>query len=113
MKTLIIAAVLGLGGTSIAHAQTDMQPQTSTQTDPNGPNMSPGDGVTRMGTTPAGQPYTPSGFNQNMNVYPAAAMAPGAMPGMMEYPRCSRQVTDRCVQAYAMQNDKPRRARRR
>lgn len=116
MKAIILATALAISSASFAQAQTNMQtqPQTPMQADPNGPNTPPGDGITRMGTNPGGQPFTPPGFNQGMNVYPAAAMAPGMMPGMAEYPRCSRQVTDRCVQAYAMRGgNKARRARSR
>lgn len=114
MKAILFATALAMSTASFAQAQTTMQTQTPMHTDPNGPNIPPGDGITRMGTNPEGQPFTPSGFNQGMNVYPAASMAPGMMPGMAEYPRCSRQVTDRCVQAYAMAGgNKARRARRR
>ncbi len=116
MKAIFFAAVLAMSSASFAQVQTNMQtqPQTPMNADINGPNIPPGDGITRMGTNPEGQPFTPPGFNQGMNVYPAATMAPGAMPGMVEYLRCSRQVTDRCVQAYAMAGrDKARRARSR
>lgn len=118
MKMILFAAALGMSSASFAQTQTDMQTQSNMQmqpqTDPNGPNVPPGDGITRLGTNPEGQPFTPPGFNQGMNVYPAASVAPGAMPGMAEYPRCSRQVTDRCIQAYAMAGEnRARRARRR
>lgn len=70
------------------------------QTDPNGPNVPPGDGITMMGTNPEGQAYTPPGYNNGLNVYPDAAIAPGMMAGMRDYPACTEDVKDRCVQTY-------------
>lgn len=90
MKEAILAAALALGGATMAQAQMD----------PNGPAMPPGDGITMQGTNPEGQAYTPSGFNQGINVYPSAAAAPGMAPGMAAYPACTNQVKDRCMQTY-------------
>lgn len=113
MKAVLLAAALAIGTGSVAQAQScaGMQPQSGAQVDPNGPNMPPGDGITRTGANPGGQPYTPPGFNQGMNVYPAAVNAPGAMPGMTEYPRCTRQMADRCAQGYARRPAKKARRR--
>lgn len=90
MKLTILAVAAALGGGSIAFAQSD----------PNGPSVPPGDGITRMGTNPDGQAYTPPGYNVGLNIYPPATAAPGADPGMERYPSCSAQVKDRCVQTY-------------
>lgn len=114
MKTLLFAAALAVSGTAVAQSQTGMQTQGNmpaqgnmqTQMDPNGPNTPPGDGITRMGNNPSGQAYVPQGFNQGINVYPNASMAPGAMAGMENYPRCSAQNTDRCVQTYTKMTNK-------
>jgi hypothetical protein len=90
MKLTILAMAAALGGSSIALAQSD----------PNGANVPPGDGITRMGTDPNGQAYTPPGYNIGLNVYPPATAASGANPGMENYPACSAEVKDRCVQTY-------------
>ncbi|MGF1549048.1 MAG: hypothetical protein ACFBQW_00715 [Sphingomonadaceae bacterium] len=86
MRILLIAAALSMGSAALAQG-----------TDPNAPGVPPGDGVTQLGNTPDGQPYTPPGFNQGINAYPPA---PAQMPA--EYPPCSadRANADRCVQTY-------------
>ena len=102
MKIIIAAMALALGGASIANAQTNPNTQMdpNMQMDPNGPGVPPGTGITSRGMNPNGQAYVPPGFNAGMNVYPPVMAAPGGMAGMQEYPVCTRQATDRCVQAY-------------
>jgi len=95
MKIVIFAAALTLG--SAALAQTG-----NTVSDP---SLSSGPrGVTQQGTDPEGQPCTPPGFNAGATAYPpceagTAAGAEGPGHGGSNV-RCSRTVTDRCIQAY-------------
>jgi hypothetical protein len=95
MKIILFAAALTLG--SAAVAQTG-----NTVSDPS-QSMGPR-GVTQQGTDPGGMACTPAGFNAGMTGYPSCgagnmntgtATGPGAMR-----PRCSKTVTDHCVQAY-------------
>ena len=69
--------------------------------DPNRPDVPPGDGITQQRTDPEGQARTPAGWNSTQ----------GGMTGQMgyrgqggpttgEYPACSRNVTDNCIQLY-------------
>lgn len=90
MKTLILAAALTMGVTGMAQAQTD----------PNGPGVPPGDGITRLGNNPDGIACTPAGFNQGMSAYPACSALTPQPAQIQDYPRCTRQRADRCVQAY-------------
>ena len=85
MKSTIIAIAALIGSATVATAQTD----------PNGPAVPPGDGITMQGTNPDGQAYTPPGYNVGLEVYPD-----GIVPAMQNYPVCTRQVVDRCVQTY-------------
>lgn len=81
MKVFVLAAALTVG--SAAWAQ-----------------VPPGDGITQQGTNPEGQACTPDGFNQGLSVYPPCEALGGPAPGMEEYPPCTRQNADRCLQTY-------------
>lgn len=101
MKTTMFLAAILLGGTA-ASAQTattqNMTGQTGTaQTTTAVP---PGDGITRLGNDPEGQPCTPAGFNAGLAVYPACSAMGGPVPGLADYPPCSAEVKDRCTQTY-------------
>ena len=85
MKMTIFAIAAAMGIATAAPAQTD----------PNGPNVPPGDGISMLGNNPNGQAYTPPGFNRGLNVYPD-----GQVADRMNYPACSDQVVDRCRQVY-------------
>ena len=97
MKLMLLIAGLALGGTAATA-------QTATSS-----TMPSGEGITRQGTNPEGQPCTPAGFNQGLWVYPACIAMGGPTLGMAEYPPCTRQVTDRCVQLYTKWTDRRRR----
>ena len=88
MKVAIFAAALALGTTAAAAQTSNYAP------------VPPGDGITRMGTNPEGQACTPEGWNRGLSVYPACSAMGGPMVGMEDYPPCTRQVKDRCVQIY-------------
>lgn len=90
MKSLVFAAALMFAGTGMASAQTD----------PNGPNVPPGDGITMKGNNPEGQACSPPGYNVGMGGYPPCAAMPGAQAGMENYPPCTRRNADRCRQTY-------------
>ena len=85
MKMFIVAAALMIGAPAIA--QSTSQP--------------PGDGIDIHGHDPNGQAFTPPGYNNTVAApaYAPMAAAPAGMIGG-EYPICSAQNTDRCVQAY-------------
>ena len=86
MKIILFAAALALGSAS-AIAQTG-----NTVSDPSqssGPR-----GITQQGTDPEGQACVPPGYNANTSAYPTC-QAPPETPV-----RCSKTVTDRCVQTY-------------
>ncbi len=95
MKIILFAAALTLGSASLAQTG-------NTVSDPSqasGPR-----GVTQQGTDPDGQACTPAGYNAGTTGYPPCAAGnsnagtgtgTGATP-----PRCSRTVTDGCIQAY-------------
>ena len=59
----------------------------------------PGDGITRQGTDPNGQACTPAGFNPGLMAYPPCP-AIGGPASIEQYPRCTREIKDRCIQAY-------------
>lgn len=85
MKLKIIAIAALMGSATVATAQTD----------PNGPAVPPGDGITMQGNNPEGQAYTPPGYNVGLNVYPD-----GQVANMQNYPACTDRVVDRCMQTY-------------
>ena len=97
MKFLLFAAALTLGTAAAAQSgQTVSDPSQSS-----GPR-----GVTQQGTDPEGQACTPPGYNQGASGYPPCASptgtvsAPATGEDAAAPPRCSKTVTDRCVQAY-------------
>lgn len=92
MKALLFAAVLAIGGTAIA--------QTSSQSSTDGRDV--------HGHNPEGQPYSPPGYNNGIGGYPPASAAPAALIGG-DYPPCSAQRTDRCVQTYVRGTRRSRR----
>lgn len=93
MKIILFAAALTLG--SAAAAQSG-----NTVSDPSqamGPR-----GVTQQGTDPDGQACTPAGFNAGTTGYPAcpADASTTSTTAAGTAPRCSKTVTDGCIQAY-------------
>jgi hypothetical protein len=119
MKTLFFAAALALSGAAIAQTgNTVDDPSQST-----GPR-----GVTQQGTDPSGGACSPPGYNAGGGYPPCGAEMGGATSGGAmaggtgetmaggtggtmsggtggtmaagNLPRCSRTVTDRCVQSY-------------
>ena len=85
MKTIAFAATLMLGTAAIAQTgNTVSDPSQSS-----GPR-----GITQQGTDPEGQACTPPGYNANTTAYPTCGPPPPPPP------RCSKTVTDHCVQAY-------------
>jgi hypothetical protein len=93
MKIVLFAAALTLSGAALAQTgNTVSDPSQSS-----GPR-----GVTQQGTDPEGQACTPAGYNAGTTGYPTCAAGnsnagsgAGATP-----PRCSKTVTDGCIQAY-------------
>ena len=91
MKTIFFAAALTLGSAAVA--------QTGNTVDD--PSQSSGPrGVTQQGTDPEGQACTPAGYNAGTTGYPACDAAATAAASSATPPRCSKTVTDHCVQAY-------------
>jgi hypothetical protein len=88
MKIIIFAAALMLG--SAALAQTGNTVDDPSQA--SGPR-----GVTQQGTDPDGQACTPAGYNAGGSAYPTCEAGSGSAASS---PRCSKTVTDHCVQAY-------------
>ena len=130
MRKLLLIAALTMGGSAIAQTgpiNRPIQPGTNagpvSGMDPDGrqgvmtnrPGIPPGDGIDMHGHDPEGQAFTPLGFNTGIGpaVYPPVTMAPPALIGG-NYPPCSPQVTDRCVQTYVeFRRSSPRRRGRR
>ena len=140
MKTLFFATAICMSGIALAQGTTNQDMNTSaTQgtnnqamdmqrttpptgadpdgTDPNGPGVPPGDGITQQGTDPEGRASPPMGTNQ-MPMGPGMAVpSPNQQaaftprPAMTEYPPCSRTVTDNCIQTYerGVRRSRPRR----
>lgn len=91
MKIIILAAALTFGGAALA--------QTGNTVDD--PSQASGPrGVTQQGTDPEGQPCTPAGYNAGATAYPACDAAAASPASSPTPPRCSKTVTDHCVQAY-------------
>lgn len=89
MKLTMFAATIMLGAAPLAAQTGTYEPMRS------------GDELTRQGTNPEGQPCTPAGYNVGLNVYPACAAMGGPNPwGIEDYPPCTQQITDRCIQTY-------------
>ncbi len=93
MKSALFAAAILIGGTAMAQNVTDGSPP---ERDARGiPVIS----------APA---ETPAGANQAVQPQPGAQVVPAPnqqqvfapKPAQEEYPACSREVTDNCVQAY-------------
>ncbi|HEX8571656.1 MAG TPA: hypothetical protein VF759_02765 [Allosphingosinicella sp.] len=91
MKIIIFAAALTLGGAALAQTgNTVSDPSQSS-----GPR-----GVTQQGTDPEGQACTPPGYNAGTTGYPTCEAGSGTPASTATPPRCSKTVTDHCVQAY-------------
>ena len=93
MKSLVFAAALMFAGTGIAAAQTD----------PNGPNVPPGDGITQQGTNPDGQACSPAGYNVGISGYPPCGgtnQHPNVGPNPPTPPPCTKNLKDHCMQTY-------------
>lgn len=117
MKTLLLTAALLIGGAAIAQDtqttevknETETEVQTSTQTPATTTDtttrMTTQEGITAEGTDPSGVAVAPPGTN--VVASPAGGgvvMDPNQSSAFMtraatkDYPRCSRTVTDNCVQ---------------
>ena len=95
MKSLVFAAVLTMSAAALAQ-------QPSGQTVPD-PSMATGPrGVTQQGTNPDGLHCTPPGFNMGASQYPQCVNGrhPNIGRDPTSPPRCTRRITDHCVQAY-------------
>ena len=94
MKLLMAAAALAMGAPAIAQTNMPINP----------------DGIDMHGHNPDGQAFTPPGYNTGigMAIYPPMALAPAGMIGG-DYPRCTAENTDRCVQTYVRYNSRMRR----
>jgi len=91
MKIIIFAAALTLGSAALAQTgNTVSDPSQSS-----GPR-----GVTQQGTDPEGQPCTPAGYNAGATAYPTCPAGNATPQSSATPPRCSRTVTDHCIQAY-------------
>ena len=91
MKILIFAAALTLGSAALAQTgNTVSDPSQSS-----GPR-----GVTQQNTDPEGQPCTPPGYNAGATAYPACPAGNATAQSSATPPRCSKTVTDHCIQAY-------------
>ncbi|MGA9581090.1 MAG: hypothetical protein WBR13_03855 [Allosphingosinicella sp.] len=93
MKIILFAAALTLGTAAVAQSGNTVDDVSQAS----GPR-----GVTQQGTDPDGQACTPAGFNAGSTGYPACGAAnstAGTAPGATA-PRCSKTVTDGCIQAY-------------
>jgi hypothetical protein len=91
MKIILFAAALTLGSAALAQTgNTVSDPSQSS-----GPR-----GVTQQGTDPEGQACTPAGFNAGTNAYPTCEAGSGSAQSSPTPPRCSKTVTDHCIQAY-------------
>lgn len=93
MKVILFAAALTLGSAALAQTgNTVSDPSQSS-----GPR-----GVTQQGTDPEGQPCAPAGYNAGATAYPACGTDPAATSpaSAANPPRCSKTVTDHCIQAY-------------
>jgi hypothetical protein len=91
MKIILFAAALTLGSAAMAQSG-------NTVSDPS-QSMGPR-GVSQQGTDPDGMACTPAGYNANTNGYPACDAGSGSAASTATPPRCSKTVTDHCVQAY-------------
>ena len=88
MKIILFAAALTLGSAALAQSGNTVDDVSQAS----GPR-----GVTQQGTDPEGQACTPPGYNAGSSAYPTCPSAPAPAPDL---PRCSKTVTDHCVQAY-------------
>ncbi|MDT9600739.1 hypothetical protein [Sphingosinicella rhizophila] len=108
MKILIAAAALSLSGIALAQTTPAEEPMAEDQmAQPSGetvddPSQATGPaGITQQNTDPDGQAVAPPGVNQGMQpvgMVDRNALTPRA--ATMDYPACSRTVTDNCVQKY-------------
>ncbi len=93
MKIILFAAALTLGSAAVAQSGNTVDDVSQAS----GPR-----GVTQQGTDPEGQACTPAGFNAGTTGYPpcpAGASTTSTTAGGTP-PRCSKTVTDGCIQAY-------------
>ena len=91
MKIILFAAALTLGSAALA--------QSGNTVDDPSQAMGPR-GVTQQGTDPEGQACTPAGYNAGSSAYPTCEAGSGSAASSPTPPRCSKTVTDHCVQAY-------------
>ena len=91
MKIILFAAALTLGSAAMAQSG-------NTVSDPS-QSMGPR-GVSQQGTDPDGTACTPAGYNANTTGYPTCEAGSGSASSTATPPRCSKTVTDHCVQAY-------------
>lgn len=113
MKQIFVAAALLIGGTALA--QTTMPPETSTppQPDMNSQTTMPsqssmpaqpeaatqGAGIQGPVAIPRGEAVAPPGYNSTArNIPPEQAAQVISQLSTFDYPPCSRQIQDRCIQ---------------
>ena len=108
MKTILFAAALSFSSVALAQAtttDTTMTAGTATTVAPG--NQNPEEDA--RGIEVVSDPATaPAGANQPVSAPAGATVVPSAnqsavfapSPGQEDYPACSKQVTDNCVQAY-------------
>ncbi len=110
MKMALLAAAIAFGGTAMAQDTTQPTPAPEAAqpepAPPSGPTTIPPDNSApqpdNAGTPVISNPaQAPAGFNQPPQMggtgVPADAR-PTPQPATQNYPRCSRTVTDNCVQ---------------
>ncbi|QPQ55222.1 hypothetical protein IC614_00965 [Allosphingosinicella flava] len=117
MKTMLFTAALLIGGAALAQdtktseikSETEAEVQTTAETPPattdTTTRMTTREGITAEGTDPSGVAVAPPGTNMvatpaggGVVVDPNQSAAFTTRAATKDYPRCSRTVTDNCVQ---------------
>lgn len=88
MKIILFAAALTLGGAALAQSGATVDHPSQRSGEP---------GITQQGTDPEGQPCTPPGYNASVGAYPPCPVPPTTPT---RPPRCTRDITDGCIQDY-------------
>jgi hypothetical protein len=94
---LHIGALLALASLTVGSAATAQTGNTvEDPSQASGPH-----GITQQNTNPEGQACTPAGYNAGATGYPSCSeWGSGAAAGSGILPRCSKTITDHCIQAY-------------
>ena len=115
MKTLILSAAVLLAGTAFAQMpSSDPAPMPAeAPSAPSAPMPAPTD-VPTPPATPAAPDMSTSSMPAPAPAPTMAPMAPNPPPAAQaEYPRCSKTVTDQCIQGPSGERDTKRRRRMR